>query len=95
MLEFALANDLVVGNTYFRKRESHFVSYSSGNHNIQIDYILYRKSFRMAVNDVKVIPTEEYVNMRLFAVCIPSARNRKFTSLRKHVRAIYCNISRL
>ena len=61
LLEFALANNLVVGNTCFRKRVSHLVTYSSSNHSTQIDYILYRKSFRKAVNDVKVIPTEECV----------------------------------
>ena len=84
LLEFALANDLVVGNTCFRKRVSHLVTYSSSNHSTQIDYILYRKSFRKAVNDVKVIPTEECVqqhNLLIcdFTVCIPSAKKRKFT----------------
>ena len=84
LLEFALANDLVVGKTCFRKRVSHLVTYSSSNHSTQIDYILYRKSFRKAVNDVKVIPTEECVqqhNLLIcdFAVCIPSAKKRKFT----------------
>ena len=58
---FALANDLVVGNTCFRKRVSYLVTYSSSNHSTQIDYILYGKSFRKVVNDVKVIPTEKCV----------------------------------
>ena len=57
VLEFALANDLIVGNTCFIKRDSHLITYSSGNHLSQIDYILYRKSFRKMVTDVKVIPT--------------------------------------
>ena len=84
LLKFALANNLVVGNTCFRKRVSHLVIYSSSNHSTQIDYILYRKRFRKAVNDVKVIPTEECVqqhNLLIcdFTVCIPSAKKRKFT----------------
>ena len=84
LLEFALANVLVVGNTCFRKRVSHLVTYSSSNHSTQIDYIRYRKSFRKAVNDVKVIPTEECVKQHNlficdFSVCIPSAQKRKFT----------------
>ena len=84
LLEFALANDLVVGNTCFRKRVSHLVTYSFSNHSTQIDYILYRKSFRKAVKDVKVIPTEECVqqyNLLIcdFDVCIPSAKKYKFT----------------
>ena len=82
LLEFALANDLVVGYTCFRKRVSHLVTYSSSNHSTQINYILYRKSFRKVVNDVKVIPTEECVQQHDllicdFTVCIPSAKKRK------------------
>ena len=54
------------------------------NHSTQNDYILYRKSFRKAVNDVKVIPTEECVQQHNlvicdFTVCIPSAKKRKLT----------------
>ena len=56
----------------------------SSNHSTQIDYILYRKSFRKAVNDIKVIPTAECVqqhNLLIcdFTVCIPSAKKHKFT----------------
>ena len=84
LLEFALANDLVVENTCFRKRVSNLVTYSSSNHSTQIDYIIFRKSFRKAVNDVKVIPTEECIqqhNLLIcdFTVCIPSAKKCKFT----------------
>ncbi|XP_052253103.1 ras-related protein Rab-15-like [Dreissena polymorpha] len=32
VLEFALANDLAVGNTWFVKKESHLVTYCSRNH---------------------------------------------------------------
>ena len=74
---YTLKNDLVVGNTCFRKCYQQFQQ-------PQIDYILYRKSFRKAVNDVKVIPTEECVqqpNLLIcdFTVCIPSAKKCKFT----------------
>ena len=54
LLEFAMANDLVVGNNCFGKRESLLVIYSSSKHSTHIDYILYRKSFRKAVDDVMV-----------------------------------------
>ena len=84
VLEFAVANDLVVGNTRFIKRESHLVTYNSGNHRTQIDYILYRKSFIKAVHDVKVIPFEECAQQHNllvcdFTVCIPKAKMRRFT----------------
>ena len=37
---FALANDLVLGNTLFLKKESHLVTLSSGGKRTQIDYVL-------------------------------------------------------
>ena len=39
LLEFAVANDLFVGNTLFTKRESHLATYCSGIHKTQIDYM--------------------------------------------------------
>ena len=41
ILEFALANDLRVGNTWFKKRDSYLITYSSGDYKTQIDYILF------------------------------------------------------
>ena len=69
VLEFAIANDLLIGNTQFKKRDSHLVTYSSGNHRTQIDYILYRKCLRRAVRNIKVIPTEECVQQHHLVVC--------------------------
>lgn len=83
ILEFALANDLFIGNTHFKKRDSHLATYSSGAHRTQIDYILLRKSFRGAVSNVKVIPTEECVQQHHLLLCdltvrIPKVKKRKF-----------------
>ena len=44
ILEFAVAHDLVVGNTHFHKKEDHLITYQSGGNSSQIDYILVRKS---------------------------------------------------
>ena len=41
---------------------------TSHNHSTQIDYILYRKSFRKAVNDGKFIPTEELHNKKYYVI---------------------------
>ena len=46
VLEFAFANELVVGNTSFKKKPEHLVTYQSGNAATPIDFILYRQSFR-------------------------------------------------
>ena len=59
VLEFAFANELVVGNTWFKKKPKHLVTYKSGNADTQIDFILYRRSFRKQVSNVKVILGEE------------------------------------
>ena len=59
ILEFATANNLLVGNTWFIKKESQLITYCSGDKRTQVDYVLYRKSFRRAVTNVKVIHGEE------------------------------------
>ena len=61
ILEFALAMNMVICNTAFKKRESHLVTYRSGGSSSQIDYFLVRKSNRGLVKDTKVIPSEECV----------------------------------
>ncbi|XP_071677275.1 uncharacterized protein [Lolium perenne] len=61
VLSFALAYDMVVANTLFRKRESHLVTFSSGLHSSQIDFVLSRREDRRACIDCKVIPRESVV----------------------------------
>jgi hypothetical protein len=58
ILNFALAYDLIVANTLFRKRISHLITFSSGQHWSQIDFILVRREDRHACLDYKVIPEE-------------------------------------
>ena len=43
VLEFAVAFDLMIANTFFRKRESHLVTFSRGQHSSQIDFVLTRR----------------------------------------------------
>lgn len=83
ILEFAIANELLVGNTLFKKRDSHLITYSSGDHRTQIDYILFRRCIRGTVSNVKVIPAEECVQQHHLVVCdfvvrIPHIKKRKF-----------------
>jgi hypothetical protein len=58
ILNFALAYNLIVANTLFRKRVSHLVTFSSGQHCSQIDFILVRRKDRHACLDCKVTPGE-------------------------------------
>jgi hypothetical protein len=58
ILNFALAYDLFITNTLLRKRVSHLITFSSGQHCSQIDFILTRREDRHACLDCKVIPGE-------------------------------------
>jgi len=57
-LNFAVAYDLMVANTFFRKRESHLVTFCSGQHRSQIDFMLTRKGDQRSCIDCRVIPGE-------------------------------------
>ena len=57
-MNFALAYDLLIANTFFSKRESHLVTFRSGQHLSQIDFILARREDRHDCLDSKVIPRE-------------------------------------
>jgi hypothetical protein len=59
ILNFALAYDLIVANTLFRKSVSYLVTFSSsGQHCSQIDFILAGREDRHACFDCKVIARE-------------------------------------
>lgn len=61
MLKFAVANDLVIGNSSFMKPSKHLVTYRSGEIKTQIDCLLYPRSFQKHVTNVTVIVNEEYL----------------------------------
>ena len=55
VLDFAIAFDLMVANTFFRKRQSHLVTFSSGQYSSQIDFFLTRRRDKRTYVDYKVI----------------------------------------
>ena len=61
--EYALAFDLILG-TLFKKRDSHHITYKSGNAATQTDFILFLKFVTYA----KVIPAEEVALQHQFLV---------------------------
>ena len=65
VLNFALAYDLLIANTVFKKKKSHLVTFRSGQHSSQIDFILARREDRRDCLDCKVIPG---------GVCCPSTQ---------------------
>ena len=76
---------MVICNTLFKKRDSHLITYVSGDHKTQVDYILFRSGLRKLIKDVKVIPNEECMPQHKLLVCtfninIPPKPKRKFTA---------------
>ena len=58
IIEFAMAYDLAIANTYFIKREEHLVTFKSGSNRSQIDFFLTRRLEKSICKDCKVIPGE-------------------------------------
>jgi hypothetical protein len=48
ILDFVVAYNLVVDNTFFRKRCSHLVTFNSGHRASQIDFVLTRREDKQA-----------------------------------------------
>ena len=84
ILEYALAFDLLLGNTCFKKRDSRLITYKSGHAATQIDFILFPRAMRKLVTGVKVIPGEVAALQHQLFVCdmrldVPPEPKRKFT----------------
>ena len=58
ILDFAVAYDLIVANTFFRKRDEHLITFKSGPNVSQIDFFLMKRIDRLTCKDCKVIPGE-------------------------------------
>ena len=68
VLDFAIAFDLMIANTFFRKRESHLVTFSGRQHSSQIDFVLVRRKNKRACLGCKVIPGECVVSQHKLLV---------------------------
>ena len=69
ILEFATANNLAVGNSWFQKDDNHLITYDSGGAKTQVDYILLRRADLKRVKNIKVIPGEECATQHRLLVC--------------------------
>ncbi|XP_071739178.1 uncharacterized protein [Rutidosis leptorrhynchoides] len=56
ILEFAIAHELVVANSFFRKRDAQLATFHSGVRRTQIDFFLLRKGELRTCRDCKVLP---------------------------------------
>ncbi|XP_071727373.1 uncharacterized protein [Rutidosis leptorrhynchoides] len=55
ILEFAVAHDLVIVNSFFKKTDAQLATFLSGGHSTQIDYLLLRKGDLRTCRDCKVL----------------------------------------
>ena len=81
-LDFAIAFDLMIANTFFRKRQSHLVTFSSGQYSSQIDFVLTRRRDKRTCVDCKVIPGECVVSQHKplvsdFHFLVQACRNKQ------------------
>ena len=53
--------NMTVGNTHFKKSESDLVTYESGPSKTRVDYSLVRRNQRKLLQDMKILPSEEYI----------------------------------
>ena len=67
VLDFAIAFDLMIANTFFHKRQSHLVIFSSGQYFSQIDFVLTRRD-KQTCMDCKVISGECVVTQHKLVV---------------------------
>jgi hypothetical protein len=69
ILNFVVAYDLVVANTFFRKKKkSRLITFNSDQHLSQIDFILTRREKRLNYIDYKVMPSEYVVTQHKLLV---------------------------
>jgi hypothetical protein len=89
ILNFAIGYDLMVANAFFRKKKSHLITFSSGQHSSQIDFVLNRRDERPNCMNYKVIPGECVVIQHkllvadfYFQVCVLRDRGMKIMRMR-------------
>jgi len=58
VLDFAVAYELLVANSYFKKKDDHLVTFKRGSLKTRIDYFLMRADSQRFCKDYNVIPSE-------------------------------------
>ncbi|KAM0997763.1 hypothetical protein ACFX2C_007613 [Malus domestica] len=93
ILDFAMAYDLFLANTFFKKREEHVITYKSGSSKTQIDFLLMKKEDCITCKDCKVIPGESLAKQyRLLVMDVHIKRERKKNKTWKCPRTRWWNL---
>ena len=67
--------DLAIVNTFFRKREEHYITYKSGGNKAQIDFMMYRRSNLVEIKNCKVTPGDHVAPQHRLVVMDVIVRN--------------------
>jgi len=90
LLEFAMAMDLIVCNTFFKKEVCKKVTFESGENRSEVDFILVRRKDKSSVKDVTVINGETCVTQHKLLLCKIEVNaklpNKKKTQFRNRCR---------
>uniref|UniRef100_A0A7I4Z469 Reverse transcriptase domain-containing protein n=1 Tax=Haemonchus contortus TaxID=6289 RepID=A0A7I4Z469_HAECO len=69
VLEYADSHNLTIVNTRFRKRDSHLITFYSGENRTQIDFVLVRHRDQGLVTDAKTVPYEAVATQHRPLIC--------------------------
>ena len=61
ILEFCAAMNMKIGNTIYKKRSSHLITYESGPSKTEVDYYFVWRNKRKFFKDIKILPIEECI----------------------------------
>lgn len=77
-MECAESLDMAVVNTFYQKKDEHLITYKSGQHATQIDYVLTRRTDLKNVKNCNVIPGEAVVAQhRLLCAVLRTKQEKK------------------
>ena len=69
VVDFGKRMDLVIVNTYFKKKHEHRVMYKSGEKSTQVDYVMWRRRNLKEMCDCKVILNECVAKQHRMVIC--------------------------
>ncbi|GKD07239.1 kinesin light chain-related protein 3, partial [Tanacetum coccineum] len=93
LLDSSQPYDLVVVNSFFKKRDAYLITFHSGDHDTQIDYMLVRRGDLRLCKDCKVFPGEVcFSQHRLLALDIHIKRRPRSTEMAVKPRILWKNL---
>ncbi|GKE82248.1 craniofacial development protein 2-like protein [Tanacetum coccineum] len=94
ILEFATTHDLVVANSFFKKSDTHLITFQTGGHNTQIDYLMVRRGDLRACKDCRAFPSEACSSHhRLVILDVLFERQRHMREVTRIPRILWKNLN--